>query len=159
MKTVAAAVMVVLLLIPNQQDVLPVSLVPPPGPFLVWCPMHPDIRSATPGKCPICFMDLVEMTPRIGEYQVEVTQLPSKTGRGLRGLTLQIRDPESNEPAHGFLPVHERLLHFFIISRDLSFFGHEHPCAPLPGSIWRWICRRAPTCCWRISSRLAALHS
>jgi Cu(I)/Ag(I) efflux system membrane fusion protein len=30
------------------------------------CPMHPEVTSKTPGKCPICSMDLVLMTPAAG---------------------------------------------------------------------------------------------
>ena len=28
-------------------------------PDVLWCPMHPDVRAGSPGKCPICAMDLV----------------------------------------------------------------------------------------------------
>ena len=31
----------------------------PISPDVLWCPMHPDVRAASPGKCPICSMDLV----------------------------------------------------------------------------------------------------
>lgn len=30
------------------------------------CPMHPEVTSKTPGKCPICGMDLVLLTPAAG---------------------------------------------------------------------------------------------
>jgi uncharacterized low-complexity protein len=28
------------------------------------CPMHPDVKQATPGKCPKCGMDLVKDEPK-----------------------------------------------------------------------------------------------
>lgn len=78
-------------------------------------------------------MDLVPIPPpRIGSYSVDVTQLPSAGGHGTRALTLLIRDPESGEPVTSLIPLHERPLHLFIISRDLQYFAHEHP-APARG--------------------------
>jgi hypothetical protein len=32
-------------------------------PSIYTCPMHPEVRSATPGKCPKCGMDLVPVSP------------------------------------------------------------------------------------------------
>jgi len=32
------------------------------------CSMHPQIRQPKPGKCPICFMDLVPVTTRSTVY-------------------------------------------------------------------------------------------
>jgi hypothetical protein len=42
-------------------------------------------------------------------------------------LTLRIRDPDSGRDVAMFAEAHERLLHLFIIGRDLQFFAHEHP--------------------------------
>ena len=90
--------------------------------------MHPDVRAAAPGKCPICAMDLVPIPPpRVGQYHLELDQTPGRGGRGLSRLSLRIRDPHSAEPVTVFVPLHERPLHLFIISRDLKFFAHEHP--------------------------------
>jgi hypothetical protein len=33
---------------------------------LYLCPMHPDVRQATPGKCPKCGMDLLPEGTRFG---------------------------------------------------------------------------------------------
>ncbi len=97
-------------------------------PDVLWCPMHPDVRAGSPGKCPICAMDLVPIPPpRVGQFRVDVAPTPAARGRGARGLTLRIRDPESGEPVTAFAPLHDRLLHLFIVSRDLRFFAHEHP--------------------------------
>ena len=92
-----------------------------------WCPMHPDVRSPGSGKCPICTMPLVPIPPpRLGEYKIDVTVVP-RAGGGASGLELAVRDPETSEPVKGFVDVHERNLHLFIISRDLSQFAHLHP--------------------------------
>ena len=97
-------------------------------PDAMWCPMHPDVRSAVPGKCPICAMDLVPIpSPGLGEYRVEVVQEPSADGRGVRALRLRIRHPRTDAVTTEFTPIHERLLHLFIVSRSLRLFAHEHP--------------------------------
>jgi hypothetical protein len=96
-------------------------------PDAFWCPMHPDLRSPAAGTCPVCSMDLVAIPPpRLGDYRLEVTTEPDD-GVGLRSLRLGIRDPGTGAPVDAFTEVHERLLHLFIVSRDLSFFAHEHP--------------------------------
>jgi hypothetical protein len=108
------------------------------APDLFWCPMHPNVRSAAAGACPLCRMALVPIpAPHIGEYRMEVTPLPAPRGR-LSGLRILIAYPNTGAPLaslfsrHGFaLPplvaVHEQPLHLFIVSRDLAFFAHIHP--------------------------------
>lgn len=93
-----------------------------------WCPMHPHVRSPGPQACPICSMALVPMTPpRAGQYRVAVTQVPARHGGGIQALKLRIRDPDSRDDVQMFAETHERLLHLFIIGRDLRYFAHEHP--------------------------------
>jgi len=95
---------------------------------LYWCPMHPDVRSGTPGLCPVCRMTLVPIPPpRTREYRMEVRVSAGKGGRGLGGLDLTIRDPDSLRPVADFVLMHERLLHLFIVSRNLEYFAHVHP--------------------------------
>jgi hypothetical protein len=94
---------------------------------LFWCPMHPDVRGPSAGKCPICAMDLVPIPPpRIGEYKLDLA--PQRARRsGLSGLRLTVRDPETNARVTSFATVHDKLLHLFIVSSDLSSFAHLHP--------------------------------
>ena len=97
-------------------------------PDAFWCPMHPNVRAPGAIKCPICAMDLVPIAPpRAGEYRLDVTARPAAGGRGAAGLTLRIRDPDTGRDVAMFAEAHERLLHLFIIGRDLQFFAHEHP--------------------------------
>jgi hypothetical protein len=92
-----------------------------------WCPMHPDVRSADAGKCPVCGMALVQIPPpRIGEYRLDVDQIRD-AGRRTTGLTIAVREPDTNAAVTKFSFVHERLLHLFIVSRDLTYFAHVHP--------------------------------
>jgi hypothetical protein len=95
---------------------------------VLWCPMHPNVRSAVPARCPICSMDLVRIpVPGVGDYRLDVSQIPAEGGRGLRGLRFRIRDPASKNVVESFSEVHERLMHLFVVGRDLTFFAHEHP--------------------------------
>ena len=92
-----------------------------------WCPMHPDVRSAETGKCPVCGMELVAIPPpRLGEYKLDVTQIRDRR-RGVMGLSLGVREPGTNAPVLRFATVHEKLFHLFIVGRDLEYFAHVHP--------------------------------
>jgi hypothetical protein len=93
-----------------------------------WCPMHPDIRSPDPGTCPLCSMELVRIPAATrGAYELDVTQTPRAGGNGTTLLRLQIRHPDTSKAVSAFAEIHERILHLFIIGRDLSFFAHAHP--------------------------------
>ena len=102
--------------------------VPSTRPNAFWCPMHPDIRSPDPGKCPLCSMELMRIpAPTRGAYELDATQIPRVSGKGTKALRIQIRHPETGLPVTAFSEIHERALHLFIIGRDLSFFAHVHP--------------------------------
>ena len=104
-------------------------------PEAYWCPMHPDIRSASAVKCSLCGMDLVPIPPpKIGEYRLDVTSTPDSSGRGISTLRLRILDPETFAPVTSFFDVHERRLHLFIVSRNLEYFAHVHPEQSSDGS-------------------------
>ncbi len=93
-----------------------------------WCPMHPDVRSADRGTCHLCGMELVAIPPpKIGEYELDVRQLRNGNAPGLSGLRLSISEPDSSELVKRFVTVHDRLLHLFIVGRDLEYFEHVHP--------------------------------
>lgn len=98
------------------------------APDAFWCPMHPDIRSSVAGRCPLCAMTLVPIPPpRVGEYRMDVALTPGVGNRGASRLHLTILDPTTNRPVTSFATIHERLLHVFIIDRQLDYFRHVHP--------------------------------
>ena len=102
-------------------------------PDAFWCPMHPDVRSGRPGKCPQCGMDLVPIPPpKVGEYRMDVAV--QRTARGADGVRLTIREPDTNAVVTAFETVHEKTFHLFVVSRDLEYFAHVHPLAQKDGS-------------------------
>jgi catechol 2,3-dioxygenase-like lactoylglutathione lyase family enzyme len=104
------------------------------APDAFWCPMHPDVRSATPGKCPICAMTLVPIPPaRLGEYRMDVA-IGAGRGGGISRLKISVREPDGDVRVTSFATVHERLLHLFVIDRTLQFFRHVHPDPMADGS-------------------------
>ena len=113
-----------------------------------------------PTKCPICAMDLVPIAPpRAGEYRLDVTPQPAAKGRGAAGLTLRIRDPDTGRDVAMFAEAHQRLLHLFIIGRDLQYFAHEHPERTARGfAAGDARCRPAPTWSSRISFLAVAIR-
>jgi hypothetical protein len=67
--------------------------------------------------------------PRLGEYHMDVAVSPARGGRGLTKLRLTLRDPLTDRPVPSFVMTHERLLHLFIVGRDLEYFQHVHPAS------------------------------
>ncbi len=101
-----------------------------------WCPMHPAVRSADPGTCPVCAMPLVPIPPpKIGEYRLDVVQMRDR-GQGTRGLEFAVREPGTGALVTDFAVVHERRFHLFVVGRDLRYFAHLHPDLTSGGK-WR----------------------
>ena len=90
--------------------------------------MDPEVRSAKPGRCPRCGMTLVAGLPEPLEYPVDVRMDPAAPRAGRRvQLSFTVRHPKTGARVREFEVVHEKLLHLFVVSQDLSFFRHEHP--------------------------------
>jgi len=99
------------------------------------CPMDPDIHSAIPGKCPRCGMALVAGLPEALEYRVHIDVSPPVLKAGQEfNLVFHILDPKTDQPVREYEIVHEKFFHLFIVSRDLSFFVHDHPEPQADGS-------------------------
>ena len=100
------------------------------------CPMHPNEVKAAPGTCSICGMTLVAGDPMAtADYSLAITTEPRavKAGQKTR-FKIAVRHPLTGEPVTQFAEVHDRLFHFFIVSRDMTQFFHEHPVLEKDGS-------------------------
>jgi len=99
------------------------------------CPMDPDVRSNSPGKCARCGMALVAGLPDPVEYHLhlDVTPRPVKPGQPAN-LTFEIHDPWKDRQVTNFQIVHEKLFHMFVVSQDLQVFLHNHPTLGTDGN-------------------------
>jgi hypothetical protein len=93
------------------------------------CPMHPNEVKDTAGKCSICGMDLVAGDPMATtDYNLKITTEPRAPKAGQKTkFKIAVHHPLSGDQIKQFADVHDRLFHFFIVSRDMKQFFHEHP--------------------------------
>lgn len=89
------------------------------------CPMHPEVVSDSPGKCPKCKMDLVSTAPQT-PIEVSVTTTPAKPKAGEK-TKLVFEMKSGGARVSSFDVVHEKKLHLLMVTPDLSWFAHEHP--------------------------------
>ena len=93
-----------------------------------WCPMHPDVRGDAGTRCRLCGMALVAKPVEMRPYSLDLSWQNGAPAPGRRErLRFVVRAPEGGAPVERFEPLHERLVHLFIISHDLSYFEHVHP--------------------------------
>ena len=100
------------------------------------CPMHPDVMSDKPGKCPKCAMTLVRTRrPEMAEYEVRLATTPTvvKPGHKFR-ITFFFSHPKTGAPVKEFNVVHDMPFHLFIVSQDLTYYAHLHPQQQADGS-------------------------
>src|SRR6185436_7445203 len=64
--------------------------------------------------------------------RLRVNASPLAAGRDR--LSIEVIDPSSGQRTARLLSVHERLLHVFLVSRDLAWFQHVHPDESPDGS-------------------------
>ncbi len=101
---------------------------PQPAPVEFTCPMDPEVRSKTPGKCPRCGMTLVANIPEPVEYPTLFSFTPARIPANEKlHLEIRVRDPKSGAAIKHFQIIHEKPVHLFIVSEDLEYFSHEHP--------------------------------
>lgn len=113
----------------------PATTVNPNDEFYV-CPMHPEVTSDNPGKCPKCAMTMVRTSrPEAAEYEVQIATIPAlvKAGQKFR-LAFLIRHPKTGVPVRDFNIVHDMPFHLFMVSQDLTYFAHIHPQQQRDGS-------------------------
>jgi hypothetical protein len=70
--------------------------------------------------------------PAFGDYRMHVDSSP--LGQGRDRLTIRLTNPSAPDRAPTLLTVHDRLLHLFLVSRDLQWFQHVHPEATADGA-------------------------
>lgn len=103
-----------------------------------YCPMHCEGEKvyAKPGKCPVCKMNLKLQTSDL--YTASVREV-SEAGNGdfaagvPASLELRIKNP-TGMLLKNFETVHEKVLHLLVVSKDLSWFRHEHPAMQQDGT-------------------------
>lgn len=99
-----------------------------------YCPMHCEGSKTydQPGKCPKCGMNLKKATT--DKFSVAVKPAAGKVEAGKpASLTFTLKDP-TGAPVTKVEAVHEKLLHLLIVSKDLSWFRHEHPVVQKDGT-------------------------
>ncbi len=115
--------------------VAPPQLAEPQGAAFM-CPMHPDVMTTQPGKCPRCSMDLIPGNPlALPDFRLHVEATPRviKAGQST-SFRFTVRHPLTGAIARDFVTIHDKLFHLFVISRDLDEFAHIHPVSHADGS-------------------------
>src|SRR5688500_17298387 len=112
---------------------------------IYWCPMHSDVRGEAGTRCRVCGMALVPKPLEMRPYSLELSWQRGAPVAGRRErLRFVVRAPQGGAPVERFEPLHERLVHLFIISHDLSYFAHVHPTAGRGGSFEQIVTLPAP---------------
>jgi len=106
------------------------------------CTMHPEVEAHEPGKCPKCGMDLVPVNAgKTGDlhdstlYKVDFETLPAAINPAEPAiLKFTPKDARNQSTLKDLSIVHEMPMHLLIVSKDLSFFDHQHPEVKPDGS-------------------------
>lgn len=91
-----------------------------------FCPMkcEGDKTYDKPGACPVCGMMLIARSPQ--GFTVDFTT-PADIPPGKPiDLAITLKD-SARKPVKDVDTVHEKPLHLLVVSKDLSYFAHEHP--------------------------------
>jgi hypothetical protein len=64
--------------------------------------------------------------PRLGEYRMDLATTAA-SGGGISRLRITLREPDTDRRVASLATIHERLLHLFVVDRNLQFFRHLHP--------------------------------
>ncbi len=100
------------------------------GSHVYSCPMHPEVTSTSPGKCSKCGMTLehTDHAENGKKYRMAFVSQPAEIEAGKPAALSFTPKEESN--AQALVPldvVHEKKIHLILVSKDLSYFSHEHP--------------------------------
>jgi hypothetical protein len=58
---------------------------------------------------------------------MEPVEYPTKFTFHSPHLSIEVKDPKKGKPVKDFEVVHEKFMHLFVVSSDLSYFAHIHP--------------------------------
>lgn len=97
------------------------------APAVYFCPMHCEGAKTydKPGKCPVCSMNLKKQTS--DKFTVDVKPIGGKIEAGKpANFLFTIKDP-TGLAVKTVEIVHEQPLHLLMVSKDLSWYAHEHP--------------------------------
>jgi len=99
-----------------------------------YCVMHCEGSKTydKPGNCPKCGMALKKLTTDKFSVEVKPTGGAVEAGKPA-SLTFTLKDP-TGLAVTKVETVHEKLLHLLIVSKDLSWFRHEHPVVQKDGT-------------------------
>ncbi|MBC7922387.1 MAG: hypothetical protein H7Z75_15010 [Ferruginibacter sp.] len=110
------------------------------GSHVYSCPMHPEVTSNSAGKCSKCGMALVhtDQAANSKKYRMEFLAKPAQIEAGKSAALSFTPKEESNAQAPVPLDVvHEKKIHLILVSKDLSYFSHEHPAYQAAGDyVW-----------------------
>ena len=101
------------------------------------CPMHPEVTSDKPGKCPKCGMDLKAVDAKAAslEYDMQLAFAPAAPEAGKPAKLSFTPKIKGNDDAQVPLDeVHEKKLHVIVVSKDLGWYNHIHPEYQADGS-------------------------
>ena len=97
------------------------------APAKFFCPMHCEGAKTydKPGECPVCNMALKKQTS--DKFSVDVKPIGGKIESGTpANFLFTLKDP-TGLPVKSVEIVHEKPLHLLMVSKDLSWYAHEHP--------------------------------
>lgn len=104
------------------------------APAKYFCPMHCEGAKTydKPGECPVCHMKLKKQTSE--QFSVTVKPVGGKLEAGKPvNLLFTLMDPRGMQVKDVEI-VHEMPLHLLMVSKDLSWYAHEHPALQPDGT-------------------------
>ena len=97
------------------------------APSVYFCPMHCEGAKTydKPGTCPVCNMNLKKQTS--DKFSVDIKPIGGKIEAGKpANFLFTLKDP-TGLAVKTVEIVHEMPLHLLMVSKDLSWYAHEHP--------------------------------
>jgi len=97
------------------------------------CPMHPEVTSSKPGKCPKCKMDLRKVSPQI----TQITQSKNQSVKSVDGSTMMIPDVEVLDQDGNALHFYTDLIKDKTVAINFIFTNCTTICPPLAATFAR----------------------